>query len=303
MSKIVWLPMHAIRDVQMYKSIRSFGFESYLIDYSFKQVIRYGRKYKKEEGYKVYNLEQFKKDPPEILIITCYLVYQDALNLIKNMPKKPKLMFYEGNGSPAYNERDVKYLFTTSQITYNKYPNSNRIIYYPYIDFNKLKYTGHSDINEAGTYIMKYKELWPTEFNMVQEIKKEIPEIHFEIFDGKLHTEAMDYMNQTSFTLHLKHAEGFGQAIIESMAKGRPVVFYKEWIKNKTYMNWAIDGESAIFFSTIPELRSKLLEYINNPDLRNYMQDRTAAIVREKLDTNVYEQNLKNLILQRLKDI
>ena len=79
----------------------------------------------------------------------------------------------------------------------------------------------------------------------------------------------------------LKQAEGFGYAIIESMACGRPVFLYRKFAKGKRYLGWSEEGRTAFFFGSQDEFDQKMRHWVEDAEFRHGVQADCAARIRE----------------------
>ena len=108
-----------------------------------------------------------------------------------------------------------------------------------------------------------------------------------------------EIMNETSCTLHIKRLEGYGFAIIESMARGRPVFFWEPQVAGKSYLNWLKKGVTGFIFKNLEDLKRQSL-FQTDKDFRHEVQINCAKEIRKIINNE--EQNLKlNNFLHNLK--
>lgn len=314
MKKILFPDMHTRMPKALAMALIKDNWQILLPDHSFNDHIGYYRKWSNEEikddvyiknilNIKSTSFQETLENPPEIIIITCYEVYVDILKIYNKMDKtKTKLVYYQGNNHFAYNWDTVTNLITTDENTFYKarLRNKNVLFYLPWVDFeNDYKFESINNSKNIFSYIEKYKEWFPEAYNIANNCKKIFNELEYnvEYLNSVPVTNIPSYMNNSFITLHVKPLEGYGFAIIESMAKGRPVVLYKPYAEAKTYNRWAFDMETCIFFDSLEELKEKFLIYAKNYDnIQLKCSQKIRQIIKNEKQNNSIIQYLNNII-------
>jgi hypothetical protein len=244
------------------------------------------------------NLEILDDNPPDMILVTCAEVQHGCYQLQKrwNCP----LVFYAGNNFTPYVEDKVDYLFTTDKPFHDKYKalGKNVIMYYPYIFFDRLKFGGNSQLPIINSYMNLYPQLFPHSHELTINLISEIKGISYNNFSEKPWQTCLDGMKDSMATIHLKPFEGYGYTIIESLAIGRPIILYKPYTENKTYLEWCIDNESAIIFSNKSEFIEKINKLVKDEDFCYFLQNSSSKIIREKINNDLESEKLTNFIIQ-----
>ena len=106
----------------------------------------------------------------------------------------------------------------------------------------------------------------------------------------------LENLKNSIATVHIKRLEGYGYSVIESLATGRPVFLSRLYSQNKSLKQWCLENETALFFDSEVDLKMKILYYMQSKELRHYMQEQSAKIVREIIDNQKEFEKLKNFI-------
>lgn len=238
---------------------------------------------------KLVSYQEFMDNPPDIIIITSDFVEEEMLNICKNI----KTVHYCVNNNMCF--KNIKNLITSDITTFNRYKNKNSLLYYPHINYDRFHYSETSDEIEMGTYINGYEKFWVNSFN----IYKSLINITSDIMNYKQYEHVANienHMKKSMATLHVKEFEGYGFSIIQSMAMGRPVFLYKTFSYDKSYTNWAIEGESAIYFDSLNEYVIKLTKLIRDDEYRYNIQKSTAVTVRKIINNDEQDYNLEKFL-------
>ena len=123
----------------------------------------------------------------------------------------------------------------------------------------------------------------------------------FDFMDLEIHSqstkeETSRCMKESIATLHVKHLEGYGFAIIESMAKGRPVFLHKKFAQGKSYLNWAIENATSLYFGDNKELKSKMKSIIECQEYRHWLQEHCSKAIRSLINNTEQTNNLKTFL-------
>lgn len=296
-------------------ALRNLGVSILFPDISFNDIIPYGTKYIRLPDDMPSNAGLIRYDElinnefdDLVMFITCFEVQKDVLHIYRKMRRKPKLVFYSGNPG-TYNHYDKRFcnnLIATDIQSYSKayrgfiksfiLGDINVLKYYPWIDYDNFSYDGPSDVMIFRTFIIRYKELFPDSYNIAYQLMKNIPMIKWDIVEDKSKKETIDLMNNMMANIHIKNFEGYGFAIIESLARGRPCFLYKNFSHKMSYTNWCIEGETAFYFSNELEFVKKANRFILDSDFRHKIQENTARTVRKIINNDEQTESLKKFL-------
>lgn len=233
---------------------------------------------------------------PEVIFVSAFENQFEVINVLWPEAKKwgAKLAFYSGNDywDTAYPWDIIKNYMPADQLAANlcKKNKKHYFHYRPWIDYEMFSYDGPSDSDVIGTYICDYKNNFPEDFECYDKIKKSTA-ANYLLCEDKTKKETSEIMNKSCATLHIKRLEGYGFAVIESMAKGRPVFFWEPQIKGKSYLQWLKLGVTAFTFRDLGDYASQLSFFLSNKEFRNEVQLNCSKKIREIINNK--EQNLK----------
>ena len=153
-----------------------------------------------------------------------------------------------------------------------------------------FNFEGVSDNKKIGTYICDYKNNFPQDFDCYQQVLKK-HSVEYILCEKETKQKTAEIMNETSCTLHIKRLEGYGFAIIESMAKGRPVFFWEPQVAGKSYLKWLKKGVTGFIFKNLEDYLKRQALFQTDKDFRNESQIKCAKEIRKIINNE--EQNLK----------
>jgi leucyl-tRNA synthetase len=100
--------------------------------------------------------------------------------------------------------------------------------------------------------------------------------------------------------LHVKRLEGYGFAIIESMARGRPVFLFDPLTADKSYLQWSELGTTAFSFSNGQSYEDQAKKILNDEEYRHKVQENCAKRIRSLVDNEEQNEKLK-IFLENLR--
>ena len=199
--------------------------------------------------------EELLELKPEVIFVSAFENQFEVINSIWSEAQKwgAKLAFYSGNDywESAYPWDIIKNYMPADQLGASlceKYK-KHYFHYRPWIDYKMFNFEGVSDNKKIGTYICDYKNNFPQDFDCYQQVLKK-HSVEYILCEKETKQKTAEIMNETSCTLHIKRLEGYGFAIIESMAKGRPVFFWEPQVAGKSYLKWLKKGVTGFIFKT-----------------------------------------------------
>ncbi|NGX31805.1 MAG: hypothetical protein K940chlam8_01187 [Chlamydiae bacterium] len=256
--------------------------------------------------------DEIIENPPDVLFITCTPVERDVLVHLWSRFKdngKTKLAHFTGvDVSPytTYITETVKNILVTDN-TFHKWAKNinstcNIVRWIPWINFDHYKYKGPSDCLEMGCYIIDFKKRIPNDFEMSMRFKnyynRRCPRkpVNLTFNNDILQKDLPNVMHNTIATLHIKHVEGFGYSIIESLAMGRPVFLFREFAKYKRYEKWCIEGKTCFYVSSAEEFAKKLYRLVVDKAYRYHIQETAAKTIREIINNEEQAQILQTFL-------
>ena len=242
---------------------------------------------------------------PEVIFVSAFENQFEVINIIWEEAKKwgAKLAFYSGNDywDTAYPWDIIKNYMPADRLAANlcKKNGVHFFHYKPWIDYEMFSYEGPSNGNKIGTYICDYKNNFPQDYERYQIIKKHY-NAEYILCEKETKEKTAQIMNKSISSLHIKRLEGYGFAIIESMARGRPVFFWEPSTHNKSYLEWLELGVTGFTFRGVEDFVSQQNFLTIEHEFRREVQEKCAKRIREIINNE--EQNLKlNNFLHNLK--
>lgn len=247
------------------------------------------------------NKEQLFDLKPEVIFITAFenkfeifdVIYKEAINW------GAKLVFYSGNDywPEAYSFDLIDNFLPADKLgaTLAEKNKKNFLHYKPWIDYEMFSFDGTSDGNTVGTYICDYRKNFPQDFECYRQTK-ELTNYDYILCEKSTKQETADIMHKSCFTLHVKSQEGYGYAIIESMAKGRPVFFWEPQTAGKSYLDWLDLGVTGFTFRDVSEFKSQSEFFLNEKEFRHETQTKCASRIRELIDNERENDKLKTFL-------
>jgi glycosyltransferase involved in cell wall biosynthesis len=253
------------------------------------------------KNVKVLNKEEILDIKPEIIFITSFETQFEILSEIwPHLKEKSKLVCYSGNDywDGAYPFYIIKNYLCADYLGYvlsNKYK-VNHLYYKPWVDYDRCTFDGPTDGNIVGIYISEYEKNFNQEYNMSKTLQEMTPFIDYQYHTNSSQEELTKTLKSSIATQHLKHLEGYGIAIIESMACGKPVFMHRQMAQNKSLMNWSIENVTTLFFESEYEYIAKLKALYESKDYRYFLQHTTASAIRQIIDNNKETEKLGHFL-------
>jgi hypothetical protein len=240
----------------------------------------------KHKNVKVLNKEEILDLKPEVIFISSFETQFEILNeLWPYLKDHSKLVFYSGNdywdgAYPFYICQNYLCADYTGYLLSNKYK-LNYLYYKPWVDYDRCKFENPTDENIIGIYISEYEKNFNQEYLYSKELEKFTPFIEYHYHTVSTQEELTKSLKTSIGTQHIKSLEGYGMAIIESMACGKPVFLHRQLSKNKSLLKWSIENTTALFFDSTEEYIAKLKALTDSKDYRHYLQTMTAHAIRQ----------------------
>jgi glycosyltransferase involved in cell wall biosynthesis len=215
---------------------------------------------------------------------------------------KTFLAFFCGNELPRYRWDLVANLLCADERSWQQFghrvPNAAR--YYPWIDYGRFAWQGPSDARKLVTCIGDFETRYPRDAATARTIVGGIDALEHELIDKIPHDAVATRLRAAAASLHIKSDEGYGYAVIESLACGRPVIAPRRYVAGRAMARWCIDGESALLFDRIDEAQQQLRRFFADADFRHALQSSAAATVRRAIDNDEQREVLRRF-LERLQ--
>lgn len=253
------------------------------------------------KNVKVLNKQEILDIKPEIIFITSFESQFEILNEIwPHLKDNSKLACYSGNDywDGAYPFYIIKNYLCADYVGFclaNKYK-VNHLYYKPWVDYDRCTFDGPTDGNIIGIYISEYEKNFNQEYNMSKSLQQITPEIDYHYHTSSSQEELTKTLKSSIATQHIKHLEGYGIAVIESMACGKPVLMHRQMAKNKSLINWSIENVTALFFESEYEYIAKLKALYDSKEYRHFLQYTTANVIRQIIDNNAETEKLGHFL-------
>jgi len=253
------------------------------------------------KNVKILNKQEILDLKPEVVFITNFESQFEILNEIWPILKSnSKLACYSGNdywdgAYPFYIIKNYLMADYTGFVLAQKY-GVNHLYYKPWIDYDQCNFTGTSDNPSIGIYIHSYEKNFPNDYKNYLTLKEHTPFVNYDLHDNSTHQQVIEAQNTNFATLHLKQLEGYGIAVIESMARGRPVFLHREQSRNKSLSQWSIENLTALYFSSFEEYNAKLKAFTESKDYRHYLQVNTASAIRQIINNQKETEKLGHFL-------
>jgi len=243
----------------------------------------------------VHNCKQ--EEVPKMDVVFC-TTYENQWEIYeKVMPQtKAKIVHYSGNDywEGAYPLDKLKNAlcadFTGFATAYRH--NKHYLNYRPWIDYDRFPFKKVTDSNIIGCYIGEYDKTFPNDYLSFVNAARNLPDYTFDLHMKSTREQVANSMQKIIGTLHIKRLEGYGFAIIQSMACGRPVFLPSQYSAKKSYLNWSIDGETALFFNDFNDLKLKLDKLRLDEYYRHELQKNCAEKIRELVNNEEQTEEL-----------
>lgn len=297
------------------KALQSLGWTLELAGHSFNHHksfrVGYGRKWSQEEidreigikAVKSVEVDDLFNNPPDIYMIMCAEQQADQLNIWINgglCLSRTKLVFYSGNDSTGmfYNPNYCRNLLAADISSYAtfKAQGKHTIYYFPWVDYDTFQFKGTCNEPVIRSYINEYQKLFPQAYELAQQCTAMHPQVKWEPVQGLSKQATIELMHTSMATLHSKNLEGYGFAIVESLACGRPVILYRPWSASRSYVHWCLEGQSALYFETPAEYMEKTNRLFNDTEYRHKLQTSAAETVRKIINNEEQSAALKKFL-------
>ena len=225
----------------------------------------------------------------DLLLITGHHVQRQMLQRVwPRLARWPgaRLAFYSGNQLPHYRYDLARNLLSADAMTTAVHGprTDNFLAYSPWIDYGQFPDGGPGDAPILRTYIDRFAQRYPRDFAMSRAIVQAVPGLGVEDVAALDRAQVAARMRDSMATLHLKPEEGYGYAVIESLASGRPVVIPRTYLEGRTMAHWLEPGRSAMVFTDQADAAAQLRRFLADPDFRHGMQATSARLIRERVD-------------------
>tara|TARA_Y100001938_G_scaffold29079_1_gene39274 strand:+ start:16740 stop:17705 length:966 start_codon:yes stop_codon:yes gene_type:complete len=251
------------------------------------------------------NKEQILDLKPDVVFITAYENQFEILEeLYPHLREKSKIAMYSGNSywPEAYPIDRVDNFLCADWLSYHVclHNKKNYLYYRPWVDYETFNFKGSNSSNILGSYISNFSKAFPDDYKYCNYLKDALDFLDIKLHSNITHEEVPIEMEHSMATLHVKKMEGYGYAIIESMASGRPVFLYSKYSGDKSYQQWAIENVTALYFSDAYELHCKAKAMLESEDYRHHLQHTCAENIRKLINNEEQTDNLKHF-LENLK--
>lgn len=215
-------------------------------------------------GARLITYEDYMLLPPGDVLVACF-EQQDDFERIAIEHGDRILLHTAGNNVP-YRHGLSQHLLSPDIQTYNNYPAQNKMLYWfpPTIQTTKQKDLEQS-FNQGliCAYVHYYEQYWQESFNEALEFERlrgtKVYLYGHQTRDGALLLdEAQSKMAESFFTLYFKEKDCYGNAVIESMWLGTPVIALRRFISDKTLGMFFLNDQNSILVDSPQEAIARL---------------------------------------------
>ncbi|MBL8353148.1 MAG: glycosyltransferase [Burkholderiaceae bacterium] len=250
---------------------------------------------------RIVDLEALPELDIDLVLVTGHGVQRSVLKYLLPLlgrRRRVDLAYFCGNELPRYRWDLVRNLLCADELSWRRHgsatPNATR--YYPWIDYQRFSWQGPSDARKIVSCIGNYDARYPEDAAFARRLVASVPGLQYELIDAIGHDRIAEHFRQASATLHIKPEEGYGYAVIESLACGRPVIAPRKYIRGRAMQHWCLDGDSALLYDTFDEARQALMRFLDDPEFRTRLQTSAAATVRRIIDNDEQNAVLKRFV-------
>lgn len=223
----------------------------------------YFENYDYMEGDKL-TYEEFMALPAGDILVACY-EQQDDFEAIAKEHGDRLILHTAGNNVP-YRHGISQHLISPDIQTYNNYPAQYKMLYWfpPFLVVDTDKDLDKSfESNLICGYVHFYQQYWPDSWNNAKRFEQLYGEkvylYGYENPDGALDLKGtQNRMKESKFTLYFKEKDCYGNAVLESMALGTPVIAMRRYIHDKTLGMFFLNDENSIIVDSPEEALQKI---------------------------------------------
>lgn len=262
---------HVGNTVALVRDFKSLGYRVLMPNNDWGGLIGYFFSNENLEG-ELIGRKEFEVLPPGDVLIGCYEQMNDFAAIARNHGDRI-ILHTAGNNVPYYAGLS-NHLISPDIQTFNNYTADHKMMYFypPTIvtDYKKdLRESFKSNI--VCTYNHFYNKYWPEAF--AEAVRFETlfgGKVFFygeQTRDGKLEMKiAQETMARSKFTLYFKPKDCYGNAVLESMVLGTPVIAMSKYIEDKTLGMFFINSNNSIIVNS-PE---EAIERVNRLTFQEY---------------------------------
>lgn len=248
-------------------------------------------------GVNLITYRMFLEIKPTHVMLACFEQYNDFGALAKEVGAKI-VVSVAGNDQPVVQEAD--FLICPDVQTFEKYGflYKKMLWFHPPVittQFSEKNIRKSYAQNKIYSYIRNYAEYWKKGYALFEEFQKGWGYVDNFGYPGtELSTEEVHKrMLESKFTLYLKDKDCYGQAVLESMALGTPIIANRELIAGKTLGEKFLNNTNSILFDDVQHA----LNRIKTMTLDEYRQMCLNAMATVKVMTD------SDLRLKKMRDI
>lgn len=249
----------------------------------------------------ILNKEEIFDVKPEVIFITAFENKFEIFDVIWKEAKNwgAKLAFFSGNDywPEAYSMDLIDNFLSADKLgsSLAKENGKHYLHYRPWVDYDMFCHKGCSDSQVIGSYICDYKNNFPQDYECYKKTI-EFTNYNYKLVEKSSKEEVAQIMNESACTLHIKSQEGYGYAIIESMASGRPVFFWEPHTRNKSYLEWLDLGVTGFTFRDLSEYKSQVDFFMSEKSFRHETQENCAKRIRQLINNEEQNKALSNFL-------
>ncbi len=285
----------------------------YIPDSTWNTIIRYGDKWDSQKLNKFFgdnynvrtiSVADFADSNIDLVISPCLEQQQDIIDyIIKPYGDRFKYCSYYGN---EYHPGMIPWQYFKNHLSADIQSAKEALSYNVHaIEIRPpIKYEDYpfsfSHTNIINSYIHYYANSWRNSYPIYEAVTNSYKNAKWKLY-GRQQYGNEDYVDELELpkrmiesvaTCHIKEKEGYGMAVIESMALGRPIIAYRPLITPKRLSEWVTD-DTSILFDGYDELAGHLGIYLSDADYRMKLQSNCSRVIKNLIDPSVQAIQMK----------
>lgn len=255
-------------------------------------------------GGEIISFEEFKTlDSSNLdMLIACYEQEADFERIRNNYHPSARLLLHTAGNNVPYRHGVSQHLLSPDIQTFNNYPAAHKMLYWfpPTIVVENDKDIENSfKSNLICGYVHFYQQYWPDSWNNAKRFEQLYGKVYlygYENPDGAVDLkQAQEKMKESKFTLYFKEKDCYGNAVLESMMLGTPVIAMRRYVNDKTLGMFFLNDENSILVDSPEEAFEKL----KNITLERYKEMCKNAVetILKLTDNEKRLQQMKEVLL------
>ena len=250
--------------------------------------------------------EEFKETPIDIILCSVH-ENEEYFAKLKEFQPKAKFIRQVGNELDSLvNHELYPNLLSSATKPFNEFQGKNKVLYRQEFDLNLFKYEPPRFFRNLWSFqndLGQFPEAW----EWWLRLKHNLPDFYFQSFgvtneQGKIYSKRdfVKKMLEASFHFIVKDWDGYGHAIHNAIALGRPVITKGEYYKGRLADPLLEDGETCLFIDNDVSPVEERIKYWSKPENLRKMCEKAYRRFCEVVDFDEEFKQIKEF-LENLK--